>query len=235
MRDTKPRSHKELAESSASAIAFIDALNSIPSQKKIVILDFCHSGAVDAKAPRQSFPLSEEFFAELSQGSGCALLRSCKDYELSYCDTHNSLFTGYLLNGLRGEAISEDDGYITVEDLFQYVAYKVPRNPRGLVQNPTYNASGACHYPIARKIGGGLQINLQIRFRDTTRVVTASYSSTVKLLKADITARMGITHPIKISVLTLSRSLDDDNQKLSEVPLMDGDQVNVAIRLRGGW
>ena len=70
--------------------------------------------------------LSEQFLEQLQRGEGRAIFASCKPGQTSWERTRdrNGIFTGALLDGLRGPA--GDQGAVRVFGLFDYLFREVP-------------------------------------------------------------------------------------------------------------
>jgi hypothetical protein len=108
------------------------ALGAIPARRVVVFLDACHSGGVgepkDASLVVKA-GLSEAAYERLAAGEGRVVIASCKPDEVSWelPEMRNSLFTHYLLKGLRGAA-ADDDGAVRVFNLFDYVSKQVPQH-----------------------------------------------------------------------------------------------------------
>jgi hypothetical protein len=143
-------------------------ISAIPAVRVIVVLDACHSeGAVFLKdveeEKRLSFGFRSPALDKLAAGAGRVVVSSCKDEETSitYIEKGHSLFTYFLLEGLRGGAMDRGDGLVRVLDLFHYVSDEVPRNARGgHKQHPVLKAHAETNFPLALRKGG--------RFKSTT-------------------------------------------------------------------
>ena len=59
----------------------------------------------------------------------------------SYPERKHGLFTYFLLSGLRGDADKDGDGWVSMEELFEYVRENVAKISRrkGAEQDPTLN------------------------------------------------------------------------------------------------
>ncbi len=90
------------------------------SQHKIVILDCCFSGAF-IKGHKSG---AEQLAFEKLKGEATAVLASSSRTQHSFEETgRHSLFTHYLIDGIRtGEADEDLNGWISVEELFEYAA-----------------------------------------------------------------------------------------------------------------
>lgn len=142
--------------------AFIKA---IPASRVVVILDSCHAdGAVHLKSDADHLKIPFGFRApaleKLASGSGRVVISSCRESETSitFSAKGHSLFTYFLLEGLRGGAPvgAKDDGLVRVFELFEYVSTQVPANPvvRNHVQHPVMKMHAEDNFPIALRRGG---------------------------------------------------------------------------------
>lgn len=114
-----------------------DLINTIKAARVVVVLDACHSdGAVFLKEAeeekRLTFGFRSPALEKLATGAGRIVVSSCKDDETSitYLEKGFSLFTYFLLEGLKGAAMDRGDGVIRVLDLFHFVSDEVPRHTR---------------------------------------------------------------------------------------------------------
>ena len=110
------------------------------ARAKIVILDACHAGALIGKA--ESGRMTKSFHESIFPApEGFAVLSSCKMKEVSYewPEKKHSVFSYFLIEGLKGVADKDRNGAITVTDASNYVSEKVKnwafKNSKE--QNPT--------------------------------------------------------------------------------------------------
>lgn len=141
-------------------------INAIPAARVTLILDACHAEAAayvkSDGVHKGLLPLGFRAPAleKLSAGSGRVVLASCREDERSwtYLSKGHSLFTYFLLEGLRGKALGQDDGLVRVFDLFTYLSEQVPAHPqRGEVQRPVLQMRGENNFPLALRRGGWLK------------------------------------------------------------------------------
>ncbi len=116
--------------------------------KLILAIDTCHSGSLDIGLRAES---SGENLAEaLKESTGQFILAASKGgepsvedskYRLHDNDSGHGVFTYSLINGMQGKANYDGDDYISLGELFQYVAKQIPRLTEGL-QHPYFRMSG---------------------------------------------------------------------------------------------
>ena len=155
--DSSDPRHTGIRDDELSAL-----ISDIQAARVVVVLDACHAdGAVSLKDTVQGkglrFGFNSVGLEKLATGSGRIVVSSCKDEETSrtYVEKNHSLFTYFLLEGLRGAAMDRSDGVIRVLDLFHYVADEVPRHKRnGHQQHPVLKAHADSNFPIALRKGG---------------------------------------------------------------------------------
>ena len=123
--------------------------------KVIVAMDTCHSGALNIAG--RSFGGGQDLSAVLKESSGTFVLAAAKGGEQSLEDTRfqlqdgkkgHGVFTYALIKGLSGAANFDKNNYISVNELFQYVAKQVPRLTQGK-QHPYFRGQGT-DIPIAK-------------------------------------------------------------------------------------
>ncbi|MEQ8321889.1 MAG: caspase family protein [Rhodospirillales bacterium] len=116
--------------------------SNLRSRRKLMLLDCCHAGGIEvlkaSKAPPKG--LSAVTLESLAEGRGNVVLASSRHEEPSAIlpGDRNSLFTKHLINGFRGAAGHDPDGFVRVFELFNFVAVNVRRERP--VQNPALSA-----------------------------------------------------------------------------------------------
>ncbi len=106
-------------------------LQRLASDRVIFITDACYSGATAgrtfATASRRAV-VSDAFLARLAKAKGRVVLTASRASEVSEerDNLGHGVFTYYLLEGLKGKADLDGDGVITVDEIYNYVAQKVP-------------------------------------------------------------------------------------------------------------
>lgn len=106
------------------------------SEKVIILADTCHSAAIGSgirsRAVTENTTLINRYLQEISQARrGTALLTSAEANEVSFEDKKwgggHGVFTYYLLRGLEGEADENNNGFVAVGELFEYVRENVKK------------------------------------------------------------------------------------------------------------
>jgi uncharacterized caspase-like protein len=129
LRDTESR----LLAGSAIETAFItERMDRSFSKRQVLVLDCCHSGAFarGAKAAQGVSVGTAEAFE--GTGLGRVVLTATDSTQYAWegdqilGDAQNSLFTHFLIDGLKtGAADRDNDGVVTVDELYDYVREQV--------------------------------------------------------------------------------------------------------------
>jgi len=116
-------------EETALSTEFVrKTLESSLARVKIIILDACHSGVI--KGVKNSGKMTEQLFkAFFPPPEGFAVLSSCKlgEYSYEWPEKEHSVFSYYLLEGLRGKADKDEDGIISLTELYRYTSENVKK------------------------------------------------------------------------------------------------------------
>ena len=72
--------------------------------------------------------LSDGFLTRIAKGKGRVILSACGTNEVASesAEWQHGIFTYLLLKGLRGEADYDRDGFISISEIYQYLAQSVP-------------------------------------------------------------------------------------------------------------
>jgi formylglycine-generating enzyme required for sulfatase activity len=141
-----------ILEASGVPADFINyAMNNSRSQRQLLILDCCNSGAFAygtkaANAVGKSMGIATAF-----EGSGFGRVVLTATDATQYAwegdkvigDTQKSVFTHFLIEGLKGEADRDGDGRIGVDELYDYAYEQVVRStPKQTPGKWTYKQQG---------------------------------------------------------------------------------------------
>jgi uncharacterized caspase-like protein len=126
---TSPQTDKKLLDATAISASFVhglmEARGSGHSERQVVILDCCFSGAFakDMKAKGEAVNLQPQL-----GGKGRAVLTSSSatEYSFEQKEAELSVYTQYVVEGLRtGIADGDGDGWISVDELHGFAQGKV--------------------------------------------------------------------------------------------------------------
>jgi hypothetical protein len=133
-------------------------LSECKAKHKLVIADACHSGSYIASKGVKSKPTKQadasDFYKEIAKSDGgiAFLLSSQADEEsLEVSSLRNSVFTYFVVRGLKGEANANGDTFITIQELFDYVYLNVTSyaSQLGKVQTPLIKGQYDPNMPVA--------------------------------------------------------------------------------------
>ena len=112
----------------------------IQAERLVFIADSCYSGAsggrtIDITGIRAS--ISDNFMDRIATGKGRVIMTASGANEVSVENEQfeHGVFTYYLVEGLKGEADADGDGFITVDEAYLCVSDKVPQ-ATGQEQHP---------------------------------------------------------------------------------------------------
>lgn len=144
----------------------------IQSERCLLLADACHAGGFTGGLAK-SIPKSIDPIRNLFQGlRGRVGIASSNPHEQSFEKDifGNSIFTHFLMKGLRGEAVRETSSRIvTVKQLYDYVAMKTREASEGR-QNPLFYASDprAGSTPVFLVPTYASALNLKVQFQYET-------------------------------------------------------------------
>jgi len=112
----------------------------IRSERLIFIADSCYSGASGGRTASFSgirANISDSFLNRIASGKGTVIITASGANEVSAEkeEFKHGVFTHYLLEGLRGKADIDNNGLITVDEVYRYVSKHVPQ-ATGQEQHP---------------------------------------------------------------------------------------------------
>ncbi len=121
--------HKRLRSTAVAANFVNDSMTRCRSRRQVLLLDCCHSGAFARTKAGPAVNLGQQFG---EAGRGRFILASSDAYQYSFegdavqGSAVGSVFTQALVEGLRtGEADRDNDGLITLDELYDYVHRRV--------------------------------------------------------------------------------------------------------------
>jgi len=121
----------------------------IRSDRLVFIVDTCYSGASGGRTISVTdirAGISDGFLDRITGGKGKIILTASGANEVSAesDELQHGIFTHFLIKGLQGQADSDGDGLITVDEVYTYVSKQVPQatnqeqHPvkKGIVEGP---------------------------------------------------------------------------------------------------
>lgn len=138
-----------------------DVMTACPAKYKLVIADACNSGSYLASksVTNDVFRSSQQetqdvFFRELNRASpGTAFILSSRADEesLEVSTLHQSIFSFFVVKGMKGEANVNGDEVVTIKELFDYVSREVSAYALNLgkIQTPVLKGTFDPNMPVA--------------------------------------------------------------------------------------
>ncbi|HEX6097703.1 MAG TPA: caspase family protein [Thermoanaerobaculia bacterium] len=136
-------------------------LQRLRSERVVLIVDSCFSGAAGGRTPfepnrARGVKISEEFLTRIANtGKGRVILTASSSSEVAQESSamRHGIFTYFLLQGLRGAADIDRDGRVDVDELYKFVSQKVIAATDGR-QNPIRKSPNLSGMLV---VGGRLQ------------------------------------------------------------------------------
>ena len=123
----------------------------IDTDRVLLVADACHSGGFSPGIQKSISKEADRFFSVFNSVSGRIGILSSRPDEESYEKPKfgNSVFTHYMLKGLRGEAAKgPGQDTITAKDLYDYVYDETKQATKGLQHPQFYAAKGSEQTPV---------------------------------------------------------------------------------------
>jgi len=146
-----------IEETGLSTEEFSALIEAIPAARVAVLLDACYAAAAgvfkSANSDEIKWGFGRPALDKLAHGIGRVILASstAEEFSMALGAMDNSLFTHFILAGLKGAVHHRNDGVVRVLDLFTYVAAEVPKKAN---QHPVLKANTQDNFPIALLKGG---------------------------------------------------------------------------------
>jgi len=169
-------------------------LKRIDADRVVLIADACHAGGFSQFGTKGG-PLWKELMREVSASSGKVMITSSRPDEVSIekPGMENSVFTHYLLEGLKGMADKDRDGLVTAQEAYDYT-YRLTKDETAGRQHPQFESGRMVGlFPIS--IVGDMHASLAPAARPSS-AGKPSRSGAILVLK---------THPGKVRVRIGSR------------------------------
>src|SRR5262249_25024053 len=180
---------------------FKQTVSQVPARKGLVLSDTCHSAGVQlaGRDPSStSIRANVKYLDEMGKvTTGVGFISAADQLEQSYerDDFNQGVFTYSLLEGLRGNADTNEDGIVTFNELVTYLREQVPKLTEQK-QHPFYNTTAieANYIPLSvvkyadvvSDTGGGEYGTLVLRSPDVEGVEVAVDGSQVAVLSGNM-------------------------------------------------
>lgn len=128
----------------------IQILDNSAAKHTLCIADACYSGSI-ANSKNISFQGLQTYYSLFNKLSGgTAFLASSKSEEVSleYSGLRHGVFSHFLIEGLKGNADSNSNNIVTIQELYNYVTFKV-QNYTNNAQTPTLSGDYNPKMPIS--------------------------------------------------------------------------------------
>lgn len=123
-----------------------DLLKGIDSDRILMLADACYSAGFSEVLEKERVKATDVFFSMFQSLQGRIAISSSRPDEVSFENPNkygNSVFTHFLMKGLRGEACRQSsNGVITAKDLYQYVYEQTKEATKGKQSPQLYCAKG---------------------------------------------------------------------------------------------
>lgn len=105
----------------------LSEISNSPARRHLVLIDACRERLTEGVRGKEGGPMSASFLDALRHATGQAVLAATVEGGYSYDDPirGNGVFTGAVIDGLRGAARSDVNGFITIGTLAEHVNRQV--------------------------------------------------------------------------------------------------------------
>lgn len=137
-------SDQNIVEDTGYAVSKLkNQLNQLPTKNILVALDACYTGDGVKQEGMKGLVRVEKDTTQTS----AVILNASRETQASweYPDKSHGIFTYFMLKGMRGVADKNGDGYVDVQELFNYLEQEVPpiaRQKHGAQQEPVKYGDG---------------------------------------------------------------------------------------------
>ena len=128
----------------------LDFLKGVSAERVLVVSDACYAGGFSEMKPKSIAPSVDLFLQEFRNSSGRAIISSSGPEQISWeiPQLKNSVFTHYLLEGLKGKADKDHDGVVTLNEAYEY-AYSRTKDETEGRQHPQLEGKMVGAFPLS--------------------------------------------------------------------------------------
>lgn len=140
----------EYLNTSGVKMSGLDFLKGVSAERVLVVSDACYAGGFSEMKPKSIAPSVDLFLQEFRNSSGRAIISSSTGEQISWeaPQLKNSVFTHYLLEGLRGKADKDHDGVVTLNEAYEY-AYSRTKDQTEGRQHPQIEGKMVGAFPLS--------------------------------------------------------------------------------------
>ncbi len=128
----------DLASTSLSQTDFEKLIRTLKARRLVMFLDACHSTGVAKPGGRDLGIVASPQYERFAEGEGRVVVAAAKPEQRSWEDEslQHGIFTYHLLEALSGKADANDDGYVSIQEVVNYLQREVPRTVKLLGKEP---------------------------------------------------------------------------------------------------
>ncbi len=146
----------EYLAATALLVSGVRFMKRLSARHALLLADMCHAGGISEWQTKSIVPSLESVVREFQESSGRVIITSSKpdEYSLEMPGMENSVFTHFLLKGLKGEADDDRDGLVSVRELYQFVYDRTKDITQG-AQHPRFEGQVTGIFPLSLLHAGG--------------------------------------------------------------------------------
>lgn len=143
-------SDPENLQATAVRMSGLEFLKALDARRVVLMADSCHAGGFSRMGVKSSKVALKKFLVEFSESSGKVIITSSRPDQVSLemPGIDNSVFTHFLLQGLKGASDKDQDGIVTLDETYHYVYGQTVKQTKG-VQHPQLEGSLVGKFPLA--------------------------------------------------------------------------------------
>jgi len=140
----------EYLGATAVKMSGLEFLKGIEAERVLIVADTCYADGFSEMKPKAVASTLQSFVNEIRNSSGRAIITSSKERQLSWEVPRfkNSIFTHYLIEGLKGKADADHDGVVNLNEVYRY-AYNLTKDVTGGRQHPQFEGKISGAFPLA--------------------------------------------------------------------------------------
>jgi hypothetical protein len=187
----------ELDESTLSFGELSEFLKSARADVRVAFIDSCQSGKLVAMKGGRRGPAFDIRVADEMASSGYAIITSSADNELSQesAEIRGSVFTHYLVSGLRGSGDHSADGKVTLSEAYRYAYSRTVARTAATVgggQHPMYDFKLAGRGEIVITRIHPSRPRLLVEGLQTGRLVVVNQSREIAVAETDVSTGQAV-------------------------------------------